>query len=303
MTQPRLSLQQLRQLRQLKPVVPLLALLALAGAGASTYTLKWGDTLSGVAKRFDVPVPAITAANGIKDADKVREGRTLTIPEHAAAQVAAAKPIAAVAARAGVTDAPAPAGGRTHKVVWGETLGSIAKKYGIKIDELRKLNAITNDRRVREGRDLQLPVSASVEGKPGEPSKPMPICPVKGAGKFDFSNSFGTPREGHRSHQGNDIFARRGTPVLAPMGGTLRRADGARAGFAWYIDGDDGVTYYGAHLGAISAGASRVEQGQALGVVGNTGNASSTPPHLHFEIHPGNGAAIDPYGYLRAWCK
>ena len=279
-----------------RPLVATAALLSLAGAGASTYTLKWGDTLSRVAKRFDVPVAAITAANGIKDADKVREGRTLTIPDHAAAQVAVAKPIAAV-------DAPVPAGGRTHKVAKGETLGSIAKKYGVTVDELRKLNAITNDRRVREGRDLQLPVSASVEGKPGDAGKPIPICPVKGAGKFDFSNSFGTPREGHRSHQGNDIFAKRGTPVLAPMGGTLRRADGARAGLAWYIDGDDGVTYYGAHLGAISVGAGRVEQGQPLGVVGNTGNASSTPPHLHFEIHPGNGAAVDPYGYLRAWCK
>ena len=297
MTRPRPQ-----KLKSLRPVLAFLTLACLAGAGAGTYTLKWGDTLSGVAKKFDVPVQALTAANGIKDANKVREGQTLTIPDHAAAQVAAAKPIAAVAAPAG-TDAPVPAGGRTHKVARGETLGSIAKKYGIKVDELRKLNAITNDRRVREDRDLQLPVSASVEGKPGDPSKPMPICPVKGAGKFDFSNSFGTPREGHRSHQGNDIFAKRGTPVVAPMGGTLRRADGARAGLAWYIDGDDGVTYYGAHLGSVSVPAGRVEQGQALGVVGNTGNASSTPPHLHFEIHPGNGAAIDPYGYLRAWCK
>lgn len=287
-----------------RPLIALTAattLLALAGAGASTYTLKWGDTLSSVAKKFGVPVKAIASANGIEDANKVREGQKLTIPDPAAAQVAAATPIAVVAPGAGA--APTPAGGRTHKVVKGETLGSIAKKYGVTVDELRKLNGITNDRKVRDGRDLQLPVSASVANKPGDVAKPEPICPVKGAGKFDFSNSFGTPREGHRSHQGNDIFAKRGTPVLAPMGGTLRRADGARAGLAWYIDGDDGVTYYGAHLGAISAGAGRVEQGQALGVVGNTGNASSTPSHLHFEIHPGGGAAIDPYGYLRAWCK
>jgi murein DD-endopeptidase MepM/ murein hydrolase activator NlpD len=285
--------------RPIKPLVRLLALLVLAGAGASTYTLRWGDTLSGVAKRFDVPVAALTAANDIKDANKVREGQTLTIPDHAAAQVAAAKPIAAVKP----ADAPVAAGGRTHKVARGETLAAIAKRYGVTVDELRKLNAITNDRRVREGRDLQLPVSASVEGKPGDAGKPQPICPVKGAGKFDFSNSFGSPREGYRRHAGNDIFAKRGTPVVAPVGGTLRRADGSRAGLAWYIDGDDGVTYYGAHLGAVSVAGGRVEQGQALGVVGNTGNASSTPPHLHFEIHPAGGAPVDPYGYLRAWCK
>jgi murein DD-endopeptidase MepM/ murein hydrolase activator NlpD len=279
--------------------VAIVLLLSLAGAGASSYTLKWGDTLSSVAKRFDVPVKAITAANGIGDPNKVREGRALTIPDHAAAQVAVAAPIAAVTAPSTVV----PAGGRTHKVAKGETLGVIAKHYGVTVDELRKLNGITNDRHVRDGRDLQLPVSASVETKPGDAAKPQPICPVKGAGKFDFSNSFGAPREGHRRHMGNDIFAKRGTPVLAPMGGTLRRADGAVAGLAWYVDGDDGVTYYGAHLDAIGVQPGRVEQGQKLGVVGNSGNASSTPTHLHFEIHPGGGPAVDPYGYLRAWCK
>jgi murein DD-endopeptidase MepM/ murein hydrolase activator NlpD len=279
----------------------LAAFLVSAGAGASSYTLRWGDTLSSVAKRYGVPVKAITAANDIADADHIREGKQLTIPDKAAAQVAAAKPILAVKTPGGA--AAAATGARLHKVVKGETLGMIAKKYVVSVDELRKLNGITNDRKVRDGRDLQLPLSAKVDATPGDASKPAPVCPVLGAGKFDFSNSFGQPREGHRRHNGNDIFAKRGTPVVAPMGGTLRRADGSVAGLAWYIDGDDGVTYYGAHLDAISAQAGRVEQGQRLGVVGNSGNASTTPTHLHFEVHPGNGVAVDPYGYLRAWCK
>jgi murein DD-endopeptidase MepM/ murein hydrolase activator NlpD len=169
-------------------------------------------------------------------------------------------------------------------------------------DELRKLNGITNDRKVRDGRDLQLPVSAKVDGTPGDASKPKPICPVSGAGKFDFSNSFGAPREGGRHHMGNDIVAKRGTAVLAPMGGTLRRADGSVAGLAWYVDGEDGVTYYGAHLDAIALQGGHVDQGQKIGIVGNSGNASTTPTHLHFEVHPGGGPAVDPYGYLRAWC-
>ena len=277
-------------MRAARPLAIVAILLVLAGAGTGTYTLKWGDTLSSVAKRYGIPVQAITSANGIKDPDKVKQGQTLTIPDKAAAQVAVAKPIAAVAA-------PNAPSGKTHKVVKGETLSAIAKKYEVTVDELRKLNGITNDRRVREGATLQLPASANV------PGTPQAICPVQGAGKFDFSNSFGSLRHGGRAHAGNDIFAKRGTAVLSPMGGTLRRADGSRAGYAFYVDGDDGVTYYGAHLDSISVDGGRVEQGNKLGTVGTTGNAQGTPPHLHFEIHPGNGPAIDPYGYLRQWCK
>lgn len=272
-----------------RPLLVIALLLVVAGAGSSTYTLKWGDTLSSVAKKFGVPVKAITAANGIKDADKVQRGETLTIPDKATAGVAVAQPIAAVST-------PGAPSGKTHKVAKGDTLGAIAKKYEVTVDELRKLNAITDDRKVREGRVLQLPASANV------PGTPQAICPVQGAGKWDFSNSFGAPRHGG-SHAGNDIFAKRGTPVVAPMGGTLRRADGSRAGYAFYVDGDDGVTYYGAHLDSINVTGGRVEQGNKLGTVGTTGNAQGTPPHLHFEVRPANGPPIDPYGYLRQWCK
>jgi murein DD-endopeptidase MepM/ murein hydrolase activator NlpD len=277
--------------------VALVGLLALSGAGAtsSNYTLRWGDTLTSVAKKFGVPIPTIASANGITDADRVLEGRQLAIPTSAPAQAVAAQPIAAVRAPGGTP-------GATHKVVLGENLILIAQKYSVAVDDLRKLNGITNDRALRDGRDLQLPVSAKVNAVPGDANKPKPVCPVAGAGKFDFSNSFGAPREGGRNHQGNDIFAKRGTAVVAPMGGTLRRADGHIAGNAWYIAGDDGVTYYGAHLDAISMQAGRVEQGQKIGLVGNTGDASTTPTHLHFEVHPGGGPAVDPYGYLRAWC-
>ena len=279
-----------------RPIALLVAVVAFAGAGSSTYTLKWGDTLGRVAKKFGVPIAAITSANNITDPDKVREGTQLTIPDKAAAQVAAASPIAAIAAPP-----------KVHKVAKGETLGSIAKKYKVTVVELKELNKITNERRVRDGRELTLPASAegapAGSGQSSAPDLPPPLCPVQGAGKFDFSNSFGAPRHGGRNHAGNDIFAKRGTPVLASVGGTLTRADGARAGLAFYIAGDDGVTYYGAHLDSMAVAGGRVERGQRLGTVGTTGNAQGTPPHLHFEIKPGGGGSIDPYGYLRAWCR
>jgi murein DD-endopeptidase MepM/ murein hydrolase activator NlpD len=125
---------------------------------------------------------------------------------------------------------------------------------------------------------------------------------VKGAGKFDFSNSFGAPRHGGRKHMGNDIFAKRGTPVLASVDGTLRSVTGALTGIGYYLDGDDGVTYYGAHMNELRVGEGRVTQGTVIGSVGTTGNAQGTPAHLHFEVKPGNGPSIDPYSYLRIWC-
>lgn len=274
----------------------LVVLLVAAGAGSSTYTLKWGDTLGGVAKRFGVTVSAITSANSIDNANKVREGTKLTIPDQRAVQVAAARPISS-------------SGRKVHVVAKGETLGGIARRYKVTVDEIKRLNDIEDERRVRDGRELALPDSAEGAATAGGASgqaqaeRPQPVCPVQNAGKFDFSNSFGAPRHGGRNHAGNDIFAKRGTPVLAPMGGTLKRADGSRAGMAFYIEGDDGTTYYGSHLDSMSVSGGRVERGQKIGTVGTTGNAQGTPPHLHFEVKPGGGASIDPYGYLRTWCR
>ena len=279
-----------------RPLALIALLLAAAGAGSSTYTLRWGDTLGGVARRFGVPLDAITAANGIANPDRVREGTKLSIPDKAAAQVAAAKPISAGSLT------------KVHTVAKGDTLGAIARKYKVTVAEIKTLNGIENERRVRDGRVLKLPDAAEGAATAGSASgqaaeRPQPQCPVQNAGKFDFSNSFGAPRHGGRNHAGNDIFAKRGTPVLAPMGGKLIRADGSRAGLAFYVEGDDGTTYYGAHLDTMSVNGGRVERGQRIGTVGTTGNAKGTPPHLHFEVKPGGGGSIDPYGYLRSWCR
>jgi murein DD-endopeptidase MepM/ murein hydrolase activator NlpD len=73
----------------------------------------------------------------------------------------------------------------------------------------------------------------------------------------------------------------------------------------WLTD-DRGTAYYYAHLSAYAPGITdgvRVRAGQVIGFVGNTGDAISTPPHLHFEVHPGNGDSVDPYPYLMAWLR
>ena len=207
--------------------------------------------------------------------------------------MAAAKPIATAAAAAPADDS------KVYAIQAGDTLSGIAKRFGTTVSDLIERNALKGPTAViREGKELKLPPTAT-----NVPAPEAPLCPVKGAGKWDFSDSFGTPREGHRSHAGNDIFAKRGTPVIAGVDGAIRTVEGGRAGIGYYLDGVDGVTYYGAHMNERKVtNGQHVQRGDVIGTVGNTGNASSTPTHLHFEIKPGNGTSIDPYSLLRTWC-
>jgi murein DD-endopeptidase MepM/ murein hydrolase activator NlpD len=276
-------------------LLALVLLLCVGGSAASsTYTLKRGDTLSRVASKFKVPLAALTAANAeaIPNPNKVREGQQVTVPDPKAAQVAAAKPIATGASS---TDD----GSKLYKVAPGDTLSGIAKRFGTTVADIVERNGLKGTNAIiREGRELKLAPAANV------PHPEAPLCPVRGAGKFDFSNSYGSPREGQRSHAGNDIFAKRGTPVVAGVDGHIRTVSGGRAGLGYYLDGVDGVTYYGAHMNelAVSNGQA-VKRGEVLGTVGSTGNAAGTPPHLHFEVKPGGGTSIDPYALLRTWCR
>jgi murein DD-endopeptidase MepM/ murein hydrolase activator NlpD len=125
------------------------------------------------------------------------------------------------------------------------------------------------------------------------------VCPVQGARAF--SNDWGQPRSGGRRHKGTDVFAPYGTPVVAPVGGLVADHDSGLGGKGFWLRGSDGNTYYGAHLSRFGA-VGPVSQGQVVGYVGTSGNARGGPAHLHFEIHPGGGAAVNPYGTLRAYC-
>jgi murein DD-endopeptidase MepM/ murein hydrolase activator NlpD len=93
-----------------------------------------------------------------------------------------------------------------------------------------------------------------------------------------------------------------GTPVVANVGGNLRAHSSALGGLSYYLDGDDGTTYMGMHLSRLSGATGRVEVGTVIGYVGSSGNARGASPHLHFEIHPGGGGAINPYARLSSAC-
>jgi len=128
-------------------------------------------------------------------------------------------------------------------------------------------------------------------------------CPVAGA--VSFTDTWGDPRSGGRSHRGVDMIAARGTPIVAIYSGTIRRfSNSTLGGKSIYFWSDAGDMYYYAHLddfAAVSVG-QHVEQGHVIGYNGSSGNASSSLPHLHFEFHPGGGSAVNPYPLVKGLC-
>jgi murein DD-endopeptidase MepM/ murein hydrolase activator NlpD len=162
---------------------------------------------------------------------------------------------------------------------------------------------------------------------PGPPHPPVPkpkpkrdriVFPVLGS--VEFTNDYGTPRP-QGPHQGIDILAPRHAYALAAETGRVRFYTGSgRAGCMLYLDGKSGTTYYYIHLNndltngndnrggckigvtfpkGLKSGA-RVQAGQPVGFVGDSGDANGIHPHLHFEVHPNGGKSTNPYPYLIA---
>jgi murein DD-endopeptidase MepM/ murein hydrolase activator NlpD len=135
------------------------------------------------------------------------------------------------------------------------------------------------------------------------------MAPFPVAGAANYSDDWGAPRATPtpHSHQGVDVFAARGTPVIAAASGTVTRSSSTGAGGnSVRLTAQDGTYYYYAHLERFAPAASnggKVAPGDVLGFVGTTGNAEGGLPHLHFEIHPDGGAAVPPVPYLDRWLK
>lgn len=126
-------------------------------------------------------------------------------------------------------------------------------------------------------------------------------CPVDGPNSF--IDSWGYPRSGGRTHEGTDIMAASGTPVVAITDGTITYAGyGPSAGYWIILTGNDGNAYWYLHntQNLVTGGSVRV--GEQIATVGNTGNASGGAPHVHFEYHPGGGGPVNPYSMLAGLC-
>lgn len=132
---------------------------------------------------------------------------------------------------------------------------------------------------------------------------PSLAFPVEGGTNRSIQSFFGADRDaGRRQHHGIDIFAPRGTPVLAATDGFVRsiRPNNLGGNVVWLTDTKRGQSLYYAHLDRHHVGPGQeVHQGDTLGFVGNTGNARGTKPHLHFGIYRRGDGPIDPLPFVR----
>lgn len=125
------------------------------------------------------------------------------------------------------------------------------------------------------------------------------VCPFRGSAAF--GDTWGAPRSGGRRHEGVDVLLPTGTPLVAVASGRLRQSVFSLGGTSSHVYANNGNTYFYAHLSAWEGPSRFVEQGEVIGYAGDTGNASGTP-HLHFEIRPNGGRAVNPYPSVRAAC-
>ncbi len=153
---------------------------------------------------------------------------------------------------------------------------------------------------------VQSPAPQAAEA-PSEPAPASPppsnagngmVCPVAGARAF--GDTWGASRSGGRSHEGVDMMSPAGTPLVAVESGSAQFKQTNLGGNSVWLMGSSGTKYFYAHLSAWEGSSRSVSQGEVIGYVGATGN--TTANHLHFEVHPGGGRAVNPYPYVRAVC-
>lgn len=143
-----------------------------------------------------------------------------------------------------------------------------------------------------------------------QPPAPPPVitdgktCPVNAAASF--SDTWGVPRSGGRSHKGVDMTAVRSAPIVAIESGTVTRTSNSTlGGISIYLTGESGNRYYYAHLEALAPGISggtSVNVGDLVGYNGSSGNSPDWLPHLHFQYAPPDGDWINPYPLVKALC-
>lgn len=162
-------------------------------------------------------------------------------------------------------------------------------------------------REQEEARARLLAAAATSKFGGGPAFAPTPgtryACPIGNV--HSFVDTWGAPRSGGRQHEGTDVFGPYGAPLYAVADGVVDKwGNGGLGGITLWIRADNGDRFYYAHNSVnVAPVGTRVRAGDVVAHVGKTGNAATTPPHLHFETHPGGAGATNPYPFLHAVCS
>lgn len=243
------------------------------------YTVKSGDTLASIGKKFGISIDTIKWANDLKN-DTIKPKQTLKIP---------------------------PVTGVVHTVVSGETVYSIAKKYKTSAQNI--VNFIFNDFTdidtfaLRSGQLLYVPDGIIEPEQPKyaamAPQYANAIAGVRGSTNFIWPTTGIITQYPTWYHMAFDIASNALPPIIAADTGTVTFAGCINWGYGCHvvIDHGNGYSTLYAHMSVISVSAGQaVNQGQQLGIMGSTGR--STGPHLHFEIRQG-GVLLNPQNFLK----
>jgi murein DD-endopeptidase MepM/ murein hydrolase activator NlpD len=258
--------------------------LAAKKAATFQHTIKRGETLSTIAKKYGISVKLLAQINNLSNPNFVYEGQVLTL---AATGEVAENYVAPV----------------IHRLRRGETIWELARRYQADMAEILAVNNITDARKLEPGREITIPgavvpaaqtSSRLLAARAPEPTdRPAFTWPTKGY----ISSGYG-PRWG-KFHYGLDIAAATGTPLVAVAAGRVTDA-GWRQGYGYRvrIDHQNGwVSVYGHCSKLYVQAGQQVSRGQQIAAVGQTGNA--TGPHVHFELLK-NGRYQNPLKYLPA---
>ncbi|MFA6315478.1 MAG: M23 family metallopeptidase [Candidatus Paceibacterota bacterium] len=236
----------------------------------STYVVREGDTVSSVAKMFNVSVNTILWANNIGSKSVLKTGQTLVI---------------------------LPISGLDHTVIKGENLQSIAKKYNADTNEILAYNDLLVSSKIFVGQHLIIPNAelAAPQIRSTSASKNSLTQPLLDGQNWPTISGYfirpvvgGTRTQGLHGHNGIDIAGPVGTPIRASASGTIiiNRMNGAwNGGYGNYIvisHSNGTQTLYGHMQKSSVVVGEKVLQGEVIGSMGSTG--LSTGPHVHFEI-------------------
>jgi murein DD-endopeptidase MepM/ murein hydrolase activator NlpD len=232
----------------------------------SVYVVRSGDTLSEVARMFNVSVNTIVWANDLPRATAIRPGQVLVI---------------------------LPISGIKHTIIKGETLASIAKKYRGDAGEIAQYNDLEPSAALAVGETIIIPNGEetplpTVSGTPSRPSRPIRGSGPSYAGYYIRPIEGGRRTQGLHGYNGVDLSTGvTGTPIYASASGEVivSKESGWNGGYGKYIviqHDNNTQTLYAHNNDNIVARGQKVVQGQVIGYLGSSGN--STGPHVHFEI-------------------